>query len=201
MGGTQMGNAKWPDCDLMLTLKPNFHHHDPLVYWSLLTGKAERGPYSSFATQVNQSERRMFFLRAPDFISTMTLLSKCPLYFMSLCFLSYGLQQGFMPSEIAMPSPNAISPSGLKPNSQFYSYEGSNPRRRPQQDPIGKIIADTVGHRLHGEKKRYMYKYIFYYIYIIYSTLFCVDLHTAAGVCKKNFHFCMANKKEITKST
>ncbi|XP_076600990.1 transcription factor 3a isoform X4 [Chaetodon auriga] len=45
-------------------------------------------------------------------------------------------QQGFMPSEIPMPSPNALSPSGLKSNSQFYSYEGSNPRRRPSQDPV-----------------------------------------------------------------
>ncbi|KAM8726963.1 transcription factor 3a isoform 3-T3 [Acanthopagrus schlegelii] len=61
-----------------------------------LVGKADRGPYSSFAAQ-----------------------------------------QGFMPSEIPMPSPNAISPSGLKSNSQFYSsYEGNNPRRRPAQDPI-----------------------------------------------------------------
>ncbi|KAM9349193.1 transcription factor E2-alpha-like [Symphorus nematophorus] len=61
-----------------------------------IVGKAERGPYSSFATQ-----------------------------------------QGFMPSEIPMPSPNALSPSALKSNSQFYSsYEGSNHRRRPSQDPI-----------------------------------------------------------------
>uniref|UniRef100_A0A3Q3KJJ1 Transcription factor E2-alpha n=1 Tax=Monopterus albus TaxID=43700 RepID=A0A3Q3KJJ1_MONAL len=42
---------------------------------------------------------------------------------------------------IPMPSPDALSPSGLKPNSQFYSsYEGSNPRRRPAQDPIGKTV-------------------------------------------------------------
>ncbi|XP_038575246.1 transcription factor 3a isoform X4 [Micropterus salmoides] len=65
------------------------------MFGSGIVGKAERGPYSSFATQ-----------------------------------------QGFMPSEIPMPSPNALSPSGLKTNSQFYSsYEG-NPRRRPSQDPI-----------------------------------------------------------------
>uniref|UniRef100_A0A3Q3RZS7 Transcription factor E2-alpha n=1 Tax=Mastacembelus armatus TaxID=205130 RepID=A0A3Q3RZS7_9TELE len=32
--------------------------------------------------------------------------------------------------------PDALSPSGLKPTSQFYSsYDGSNPRRRPSQDP------------------------------------------------------------------
>lgn len=44
-----------------------------------------------------------------------------------------------MPSEIPLPSPDALSPSGLKSNSQFYSsFEGSNPRRRPSQDPIGK---------------------------------------------------------------
>uniref|UniRef100_A0A3Q0SDQ6 Transcription factor E2-alpha n=1 Tax=Amphilophus citrinellus TaxID=61819 RepID=A0A3Q0SDQ6_AMPCI len=44
---------------------------------------------------------------------------------------------GFMPSEIPIPSPDALSPSGAKPNSQFYSsYAGSNPRRRPSQDPI-----------------------------------------------------------------
>lgn len=51
-----------------------------------------------------------------------------------------------MPSEIPMPSPNALSPSGLKSNSQFYSYEGSNPRRRPSQDPIGKIVKDRLKH-------------------------------------------------------
>lgn len=71
-----MGSAKWPDCDLMLTLKPNFHHHDPLVYCSLLTGKAERGPYSSFATQVNQSEGPMFFLCVSECIFIATILSK-----------------------------------------------------------------------------------------------------------------------------
>ncbi|XP_039671460.1 transcription factor 3a isoform X1 [Perca fluviatilis] len=67
------------------------------MYGSGIVGKAERGPYSSFATQ-----------------------------------------PGFMPSEMPMPSPDALSPSGLKSNSQFYSsYEGSNPRRRPSQEPIG----------------------------------------------------------------
>ncbi|KAM7400828.1 hypothetical protein PAMA_005144 [Pampus argenteus] len=66
------------------------------TFGSGIVGKAERGPYSSFAAQ-----------------------------------------PGFMPSEIPMPSPNALSPSGLKSNSQFYSsYEGSNSRRRPSQDPI-----------------------------------------------------------------
>lgn len=48
-----------------------------------------------------------------------------------------------MPSEIPMPSPDPLSPPGLKSNSQFYSsYEGSNSRRRPAQDPIGKSEKD-----------------------------------------------------------
>ncbi|XP_074544254.1 transcription factor 3a isoform X1 [Halichoeres trimaculatus] len=52
-------------------------------------------------------------------------------------YSSFPTQPGFMPSEIPMTSPNALSPSGLKSNSQFYpSYEGNNPRRRPTQDPI-----------------------------------------------------------------
>lgn len=82
-----------------------------------------------------------------------------------------------MPSEIAMPSPNAISPSGLKSNSQFYPYEGSNPRRRPQQDPIGKIISDTFKYGLHEKKKNFT---------------------SAAGVFKKKFHFCMVKQEKIT---
>ncbi|XP_059200231.1 transcription factor 3a isoform X2 [Centropristis striata] len=53
-------------------------------------------------------------------------------------YSSFAPQPGFMPSEMPMPSPDALSPSGLKPNSQFYSsYEGSNSRRRPSQEPIG----------------------------------------------------------------
>ncbi|XP_069013224.1 transcription factor 3a isoform X2 [Embiotoca jacksoni] len=52
-------------------------------------------------------------------------------------YSSFGTQPGFMPSEIPMPRPDALSPSAIKSNSQFYSsYEGSNPRRRPSQDPI-----------------------------------------------------------------
>ncbi|XP_041848329.1 transcription factor 3a isoform X3 [Melanotaenia boesemani] len=66
------------------------------AFGSGIVGKAERGAYSSFATQL-----------------------------------------GFIPSEIPMSSPDAISPSAVKSSSQFYSsYEGSNPRRRPSQDPI-----------------------------------------------------------------
>ncbi|XP_029379945.1 transcription factor 3a isoform X2 [Echeneis naucrates] len=42
-----------------------------------------------------------------------------------------------MASEMPMPSPDPLSPSGLKSNSQFYSsYEGNSSRRRPAQDPI-----------------------------------------------------------------
>ncbi|XP_049888445.1 transcription factor 3a isoform X3 [Epinephelus moara] len=67
------------------------------MYGSGIVGKAERGAYSSFATQ-----------------------------------------PGFMPSEMPMPSPDALSPSGLKSNPQFYSsYEGGNSRRRPSQEPVG----------------------------------------------------------------
>ncbi|XP_047444359.1 transcription factor 3a isoform X2 [Mugil cephalus] len=52
-------------------------------------------------------------------------------------YSSFGSQPGFMPSEMPMPSPDALSPSGVKSSSQFYtSYEGSNPRRRPSQDPV-----------------------------------------------------------------
>ncbi|XP_077580016.1 transcription factor E2-alpha-like isoform X3 [Stigmatopora nigra] len=52
-------------------------------------------------------------------------------------YSSFASQPGFLPSEIGMPSPDAMSPSGLKPNTQFYSsYEGNNHRRRPAQDPI-----------------------------------------------------------------
>lgn len=40
-----------------------------------------------------------------------------------------------------MPSPDAMSPSGLKTNSQFYpSYERGNPRRRTSQEAIGKTV-------------------------------------------------------------
>ncbi|KAJ4937413.1 hypothetical protein JOQ06_001973 [Pogonophryne albipinna] len=53
-------------------------------------------------------------------------------------YSSFAPQPGFMPSEMPMPSPDALSPSGMKSNSQFYSsYEGSNSRRRPSQEPIG----------------------------------------------------------------
>ncbi|XP_076000739.1 transcription factor 3a isoform X2 [Genypterus blacodes] len=50
---------------------------------------------------------------------------------------SFPTQPGFIPSEMPMPSPDAMSPSGLKSNSQFYpSYERGNPRRRSSQEAI-----------------------------------------------------------------
>uniref|UniRef100_A0A8C8FGH0 Transcription factor E2-alpha n=1 Tax=Oncorhynchus tshawytscha TaxID=74940 RepID=A0A8C8FGH0_ONCTS len=42
---------------------------------------------------------------------------------------------GFMPSEMPMPSPDALSPSGLKSGSQFYPSQ-FNPRRRPTQESM-----------------------------------------------------------------
>ncbi|XP_061588068.1 transcription factor 3a [Cololabis saira] len=48
---------------------------------------------------------------------------------------AFGAQPGFMLSEIPMPNPD--DPSAVKFSSQFYpSFEGSNPRRRPAQEPI-----------------------------------------------------------------
>ncbi|XP_030639879.1 transcription factor 3b isoform X2 [Chanos chanos] len=46
---------------------------------------------------------------------------------------SFGGQQGFLPSDITMSSPDALSPSGLKSDSQFYPSYPSNPRRRPSE--------------------------------------------------------------------
>uniref|UniRef100_A0A8C3G5B5 Transcription factor E2-alpha n=1 Tax=Cyclopterus lumpus TaxID=8103 RepID=A0A8C3G5B5_CYCLU len=43
---------------------------------------------------------------------------------------------GFLPSDIAMPSPDAMSPSGLKSGSQFYPSYPNNPRRRPPDGGI-----------------------------------------------------------------
>uniref|UniRef100_A0A8C8JTK3 Transcription factor E2-alpha n=1 Tax=Oncorhynchus tshawytscha TaxID=74940 RepID=A0A8C8JTK3_ONCTS len=42
---------------------------------------------------------------------------------------------GFMPSEMPMPSPDALSPSGLKSGSQFYPSQ-FNPRRRSTQESM-----------------------------------------------------------------
>uniref|UniRef100_A0A672YL68 Transcription factor E2-alpha n=1 Tax=Sphaeramia orbicularis TaxID=375764 RepID=A0A672YL68_9TELE len=48
----------------------------------------------------------------------------------------YLLLPGFLPSDIAMPSPDAMSPSGLKSGSQFYPSYPNNPRRRPPDGGI-----------------------------------------------------------------
>uniref|UniRef100_A0A7N5ZTU9 Transcription factor E2-alpha n=1 Tax=Anabas testudineus TaxID=64144 RepID=A0A7N5ZTU9_ANATE len=59
---------------------------------------------------------------------------------MFLCWrlkrLSVFSQPGFLPSDIAMPSPDAMSPSGLKSGSQFYPSYPNNPRRRPPEGGI-----------------------------------------------------------------
>ncbi|XP_055006642.1 transcription factor E2-alpha-like isoform X3 [Boleophthalmus pectinirostris] len=52
-------------------------------------------------------------------------------------YTSFATQPGFMPSEMPLTSPDALSPTGPKSNSQFYaSYGGANIRRRPAQEPI-----------------------------------------------------------------
>uniref|UniRef100_A0A8D3AHM0 Transcription factor E2-alpha n=1 Tax=Scophthalmus maximus TaxID=52904 RepID=A0A8D3AHM0_SCOMX len=54
-------------------------------------------------------------------------------------FISSGIRgknPGFLPSDIAMPSPDAMSPSGLKSGSQFYPSYPNNPRRRPPEGNI-----------------------------------------------------------------
>lgn len=48
----------------------------------------------------------------------------------------FGSQPGFLPSDIAMPSPDPMSPSGLKSGSQFYPSYPNNPRRRPPEGAI-----------------------------------------------------------------
>uniref|UniRef100_A0AAY4CZL3 Transcription factor E2-alpha n=1 Tax=Denticeps clupeoides TaxID=299321 RepID=A0AAY4CZL3_9TELE len=51
---------------------------------------------------------------------------------------SFGGQPGFLPSEIGIPSPDAMSPSALKSGSQFYqSYpNNNNSRRRPSESSL-----------------------------------------------------------------
>ncbi|XP_064186367.1 transcription factor 3b isoform X6 [Anguilla rostrata] len=51
-------------------------------------------------------------------------------------YSSFGTQPGFLPSDMAMPSPDAMSPSGLKSGSQFYSSYPGNPRRRPSEGNV-----------------------------------------------------------------
>lgn len=48
----------------------------------------------------------------------------------------FGSQPGFLPSDIALPSPDAMSPSGLKSSTQFYPSYANNPRRRPPDSAI-----------------------------------------------------------------
>ncbi|XP_054458534.1 transcription factor 3b isoform X5 [Anoplopoma fimbria] len=48
----------------------------------------------------------------------------------------FGSQPGFLPNDIAMPSPDAMSPSGLKSGPQFYPSYPNNPRRRPPDGGI-----------------------------------------------------------------
>ncbi|KTG06924.1 hypothetical protein cypCar_00001391 [Cyprinus carpio] len=88
----------------------HYNEHDGLSSPFLgtgVSGKSERGPYSSF-----------------------------------------GGQPGFLPSDIAMPSADAMSPSGLKSGSQFYQSYPNNPRRRPSDgsmDPQPKKIRKPPG--------------------------------------------------------
>nr|XP_014341569.1 PREDICTED: transcription factor E2-alpha isoform X6 [Latimeria chalumnae] len=44
-------------------------------------------------------------------------------------------QTGYLTSEMGMPSPGALSPTGVKGGSQYYSYP-NNPRRRPAESSI-----------------------------------------------------------------
>uniref|UniRef100_A0A8C8EJZ3 Transcription factor E2-alpha n=1 Tax=Oncorhynchus tshawytscha TaxID=74940 RepID=A0A8C8EJZ3_ONCTS len=72
-------------------------------------------------------------------------------------YSSFGGQPGFLPSDIAMPSPDSMSPSGLKSASQFYpgSYP-NNPRRRPPDGQLGK--RDGFGKRYPGTKPGSVYE-------------------------------------------
>ncbi|KAF6727647.1 Transcription factor E2-alpha [Oryzias melastigma] len=50
---------------------------------------------------------------------------------------SFGAQPGYVLSEMPIPSPDNVSSSAVKSNSQFYSsYDGSNHRKRSSQDSI-----------------------------------------------------------------
>uniref|UniRef100_A0A673JQ30 Transcription factor E2-alpha n=1 Tax=Sinocyclocheilus rhinocerous TaxID=307959 RepID=A0A673JQ30_9TELE len=63
-------------------------------------------------------------------------------------YSSFGGQPGFLPSDITMPSADAMSPSGLKSGSQFYQSYPNNPRRRPSDgsmDPQPKKIRKPPG--------------------------------------------------------
>ncbi|XP_051979865.1 transcription factor 3b isoform X4 [Xyrauchen texanus] len=63
-------------------------------------------------------------------------------------YSSFGGQPGFLPSDIAMPSADAMSPSGLKSGPQFYPSYPNNPRRRTSDggmDPQPKKIRKPPG--------------------------------------------------------
>ncbi|XP_055074587.2 transcription factor 3b isoform X3 [Misgurnus anguillicaudatus] len=63
-------------------------------------------------------------------------------------YSSFGGQPGFLPSDITMPSADAMSPSGIKSSSQFYPSYPNNPRRRPSEggmDPQPKKIRKPSG--------------------------------------------------------
>ncbi|XP_072555662.1 transcription factor 3b isoform X1 [Paramormyrops kingsleyae] len=51
-------------------------------------------------------------------------------------YSSFGAQPGFLSGDMAMSSPDALSPSGLKSGSQFYSPYPGNARRRPPDGGI-----------------------------------------------------------------
>lgn len=127
-------NGGWADCWLILTLKPNFCSQDLFVFFFSFRKSWARSLFLLYNS--GKTFKNPFFQK---------FWHKFPLFFVvfHLIHLCFGiLWQGFLPSEIPMPSPNTISPSGLKSTSQFYPYEGSNPRRRPPQDLIGKTVKD-----------------------------------------------------------
>uniref|UniRef100_A0AAQ4RGS4 Transcription factor E2-alpha n=1 Tax=Gasterosteus aculeatus aculeatus TaxID=481459 RepID=A0AAQ4RGS4_GASAC len=103
------------------------------------SGSGPWGPGEQNSPAFNQGRgncRLVSFLLLYSFECTATMFGFT--LYSSLYFFLHHLQPGFMPNEMPMPSPDALSPSGLKTNSQFYSsYEGSNARRRPSQEPIG----------------------------------------------------------------
>ncbi|XP_034036125.1 transcription factor 3b [Thalassophryne amazonica] len=51
-------------------------------------------------------------------------------------YAPFGSQPTFLPNDIAMSSPDAMSPSALKSGSQFYPSYPNNPRRRPPEGVI-----------------------------------------------------------------
>uniref|UniRef100_A0A8C9TPV4 Transcription factor E2-alpha n=1 Tax=Scleropages formosus TaxID=113540 RepID=A0A8C9TPV4_SCLFO len=81
---------------------------------------------------------------------------------------SFGAQPGFLNSDMALPSPDAMSPSDLKSASQFYPPYPSNPRRRPAEVSIdtqpkkrkvpglpSSVHASTSGEEYHRDNTGY----------------------------------------------